>query len=603
MRLNEDFGVAPAKLEDLKARIVRLKIDLDAVDESFSRGGGKGGQKVNKTSNRVQLSYPPLDLRVACQRERKRSLNRFLALRELVDQIEMKLSPETSERMAERRRVQKRKARSSARSALKLMPLLLLSLALPGRAQEHHDTAAGLAAEAKSSPTTPQNMRDRLDRTLEFAQSSGNPGRYVRREMVMQVRMLIRGGRLPEAAALVGRIMRSLESASAGEMEGPPGMGPGRGRPPPDGEVHGDQVPMMLSQPQAAPPVERAAEAPRVRPFNPFLPVPPEKKASAPAEPPKDGGPPWPLIIAVASLLPALAFWWLRRKAEPTAAAPAAPAVAAPRTEPRLADKYSVGGLISRGGMGEVYEGQDLKLGRRVAIKRMLPDIKLDADLRRQFLQEARTVAKLTHPYIVQIHDCFEEGEDVYLVFEYVKGRTLAQVLIEKPRLSLKEWAEVFAHVCPAVEHAHKNHILHRDLKPANIMIDDNGIARVMDFGIALESTRTIRSAGPGFLDASGTLRYMPPEQHHGKSVRASDIYAMGVCLYEMTTGTLPFAADDVEDLIARKRARGFPAPSALVPALPKELDLFVTSVLAPDPKDRMGSALEFLELLEEIAR
>lgn len=119
MRLNEDFGVASSKLEDLKARIVRLKIDLAAVEESFSRGGGKGGQKVNKTSNRVQLSYPPLDLRVACQRERKRSLNRFLALRELVDQIEMKTSPETSERLAEMRRVHKRKARTHARAVEK----------------------------------------------------------------------------------------------------------------------------------------------------------------------------------------------------------------------------------------------------------------------------------------------------------------------------------------------------------------------------------------------------------------------------------------------------------------------------------------------------
>lgn len=120
MQLNEDFGVAPAKLEELKARIVRLKIDLALIEESFSRGGGKGGQKVNKTSNRVQLSYLPLEIRVACQRERKRSLNRFLALRELVDKIEMKISPETSERMSEMRRIQKRKARSHARCVEKL---------------------------------------------------------------------------------------------------------------------------------------------------------------------------------------------------------------------------------------------------------------------------------------------------------------------------------------------------------------------------------------------------------------------------------------------------------------------------------------------------
>ena len=117
MRLNEDFGVAPAKLEELKARIVRLGVDLSRVEECFSRGGGKGGQKINKTSSRVQLSYPPLELRVACQRERKRSLNRFLALRELVDQAEIKVSPETSERLREIERLRRRKARASARSA------------------------------------------------------------------------------------------------------------------------------------------------------------------------------------------------------------------------------------------------------------------------------------------------------------------------------------------------------------------------------------------------------------------------------------------------------------------------------------------------------
>ena len=122
MRLNEDFGVAPGKLEELKARIVRLHIDLLLIEENFSRGGGKGGQKVNKTSNRVQLSYPPLEIRVACQRERKRSLNRFLALRELVDQAEMKISPETSERLQEMDRVRRRKARAHARSSDKHAP-------------------------------------------------------------------------------------------------------------------------------------------------------------------------------------------------------------------------------------------------------------------------------------------------------------------------------------------------------------------------------------------------------------------------------------------------------------------------------------------------
>lgn len=119
MRLDQDFGVTAGKLDELKARISRLKIDAALIEEAFSRGGGKGGQKVNKTANRVQLYYAPHDVRVACHRERSRSLNRFFALRELVDQVEMIVSPETSERLAEMRRIQKRKARNHARAVEK----------------------------------------------------------------------------------------------------------------------------------------------------------------------------------------------------------------------------------------------------------------------------------------------------------------------------------------------------------------------------------------------------------------------------------------------------------------------------------------------------
>ena len=116
---NEKFDVSPGKVEALFARIARLGVDVKVIEEGFSRGGGKGGQKINKTSNRVQLYYPPLDLGVSCQRERKRSLNRFLALRELVDQIEMKVSPRTSERLKDVVKLRKKKARKAVRSQLK----------------------------------------------------------------------------------------------------------------------------------------------------------------------------------------------------------------------------------------------------------------------------------------------------------------------------------------------------------------------------------------------------------------------------------------------------------------------------------------------------
>jgi len=120
MRIDQDFGVTAGKLDELKARISRLGIVPAKIEESFSRGGGKGGQKVNKTANRVQLYYEPLDIRIACHRERSRSLNRFFALRELVDRAEMKLSPETSARLAEMRRVRKRRARAHSRAVEKV---------------------------------------------------------------------------------------------------------------------------------------------------------------------------------------------------------------------------------------------------------------------------------------------------------------------------------------------------------------------------------------------------------------------------------------------------------------------------------------------------
>lgn len=122
MNLNERFDVSPGKVEALLERIKRLAINPSIIEEGFTRGSGKGGQKINKTSNRVQLYYPPLDIRVSCQRERKRTVNRFLALRELVDRIEMQISPETSVRLKEIEKLRKQKARRAERSAVKYSP-------------------------------------------------------------------------------------------------------------------------------------------------------------------------------------------------------------------------------------------------------------------------------------------------------------------------------------------------------------------------------------------------------------------------------------------------------------------------------------------------
>ncbi|MDD5629628.1 MAG: protein kinase [Elusimicrobia bacterium] len=283
---------------------------------------------------------------------------------------------------------------------------------------------------------------------------------------------------------------------------------------------------------------------------------------------------------------------------KPLQGAPARPPATSGKV---LAGKYELRSLISSGGMGEVYDGYDRSLDRHVAIKRLLPGLLVDPLMREQFLREAKTAAHLTHPYIVPIYESLVSGDDLYLVFEFVKGETLHSVLARRSRLSLKECQGLFHYVCHAVDYAHRKHVLHRDLKPANIMLDENGIARVMDFGIAVEATGTVSATFVDKGGVTGTLRYMPPEQHYGKATRASDVYALGICLYEMATGYLPFNASDVPELVEQKRKGVFPAPSSHVRDLPPAFDALIRQALAPDPAFRMQNALELYEQLSKI--
>lgn len=260
-----------------------------------------------------------------------------------------------------------------------------------------------------------------------------------------------------------------------------------------------------------------------------------------------------------------------------------------------LQDKYEIRTQIGAGGMGMVFLADDLKLMRKVAIKKMLPELKYSREDRENFIREARLISRLTHPYIVGIHEIIEADGEIYLIFDYVDGKPLTKIIAEKKQLRLKECQDIFSHVCQAIDCAHRANICHLDLKPANIMIDKNGYSKVMDFGIAREA-KDLRAKVTGGLSEAGTLFYMAPEQHMGAAGPSADVYALGVCLYEMLTGQIPFKGPD---FLAQKERMSFTQPGRLVAGLPPEIELLMNAALAPDPKKRIAGALELLELLK----
>lgn len=260
---------------------------------------------------------------------------------------------------------------------------------------------------------------------------------------------------------------------------------------------------------------------------------------------------------------------------------------------------YRIVREIAAGGMGIVYEAVDTRLDRRVAIKCMRDEIKNDSHERQRFLDEAQLVAKLEHRNIVSIKGIEEDSGDVYLVFEYVEGRTLHEAIADNGSLTLVEARDLFKEVCAALEFAHSKKVVHRDLKPANIMITVSGEVKVMDFGIARQAQEALEKLAMTNT-VMGTPPYMSPEQEDGMVGKAADIFALGVCLYEALSGELPFVGTPAAQLVKKKEG-AFKPFSSVVQGLPAELDAFIASTLHPDPLQRLGSAAEFYQRLESI--
>lgn len=254
-----------------------------------------------------------------------------------------------------------------------------------------------------------------------------------------------------------------------------------------------------------------------------------------------------------------------------------------------LNNRYKIIREIGRGGMAIVYSARDTLLERRVALKMLRPEYKSDAEFIDKFRQEARAVAKLSHPNVVSIYDIVVDEERIYLVMEIVEGKNLKDLIQEKTRLSIVESLEIAGQIASALSVAHGNQIVHCDIKPHNIILNDEQEVKVTDFGIA----RAVNSSTVRVTETVvGSAHYFSPEQAKGGEIKAySDIYSLGVVLYEMTTGELPFSGDSPIS-VALKHIQQQPVqPLQINGDIPKDVNDLIMKAIAKDPAERFQNA------------
>lgn len=262
-----------------------------------------------------------------------------------------------------------------------------------------------------------------------------------------------------------------------------------------------------------------------------------------------------------------------------------------------LGNRYQILEQLGGGGMSVVYKAKDTFLNRLVTVKVLRPEYLSDTDFIHRFRREAQAVAKLSHPNIVHIHDVGQQDETHYLVMEYIDGDNLKNFMRENPHLALDKIINIIKQICEALRHAHQNNIVHQDVKPHNILITDDQRVKLTDFGIALEATTgTITNSGV----MMGSVHYISPEQAQGNtSGPQSDIYGLGVVLYEMLTGQLPFKGDSAV-MVALKHVQEQPVnPRELNQAISPDLERVVLKAMAKDPAQRYQNARQFSDELQ----
>jgi serine/threonine-protein kinase len=262
--------------------------------------------------------------------------------------------------------------------------------------------------------------------------------------------------------------------------------------------------------------------------------------------------------------------------------------------------RYRIIRRLGAGGMANVYLAEDQELGRNVAIKILNERHAGDEQFVERFRREAKNAASLSHPNIVSIYDRGEAEGTYYIAMEHLDGRNLKELIIARGPAPVRIAIEYTKQILSALRFAHRNGIVHRDIKPHNVLVDRDGRLKVTDFGIARAGASQMTEAG----SIVGTAQYLSPEQAGGTAVdQRSDLYSVGIVLYELLTGTVPFTGDSPVEIAMKHLSAKLPLPSEKRPDLPRDLDLLVARALAKDPDDRFADADEFEAELDRVGR
>ena len=257
----------------------------------------------------------------------------------------------------------------------------------------------------------------------------------------------------------------------------------------------------------------------------------------------------------------------------------------------KISDRYQIIKSIGEGGMANVYLAYDTILERNVAVKVLRGDLANDEKFVRRFQREALQASSLSHPNIVEVYDVGEDNGEYYIVMEYVEGKHLKGLLKKRGKLTIPEVIDIMIQVTSGLTVAHDSYIIHRDIKPQNIMILDNGLVKLTDFGIALAMNSTQLTQTNSVM---GSVHYLPPEGASGKGATLqSDIYSLGILMYELLTGKLPFRGETAVEIALKQLKEPMPSIRKEIPDIPQSIENIILRATAKNPKNRYADARE----------